>query len=283
MPVSVECCDSGLAGGDHFVARFLVGNALRGAPAQQQTGYFRYIQDPGDGSGITIALDEMLALGFACDLCIQEGTYTRAAGLKRYTVPSACRVWSPGGAIIIGNEDACVFELAGGCTVERIRMQASQAPTAGTALVEAPAAGSERVRLVDLVLAAGNFAVVGAQLVAGDFEVRGCTFNSKNAQRGVTIEGAGATNAFFDIHDCLFDGTSSAVRFGFTGGTSVRDSRIVNNRFVLGNAVVPIEAGGSSDRCMAALNVSRGSGSTLPTDAGTNNSINPGIANIWGP
>lgn len=278
----------GGAGGDHFVARFLVGNVLSGAPNINQLGYFRYIPDPGDGTGIATALTEMAALGFACDLCIQEGTYTRKVGLTRFVVPANCRVWSPGGVNIITNAaDDCIFQLGAGASLERLTLtQRGVLGAAGSALVECPAgSASARTQLRDLVLTT-PVNVRGAQLVGGDFEVdnvRVFFTGGGAAPVGINIEGAAGNPAFFDVHDCLFSLVNIGVRFGFAGGgTVVRDSRIVNNRLALAAGIVPIAAGAGSDQCTAALNVSRGSGSTLPTDAGTNNSINPGVANIWG-
>jgi hypothetical protein len=265
-----------------------VGNALSGAPAFNQLGYFRYVPDPGDGTGIATALAEALALGFACDICIQEGTYTRAVGLARFVVPAGCRVWSPGGVNIITNAiDDCVFQLGAGASLERLSLtQRGVLGAAGAALVECPAgSATAKTQLRDLVLTT-PVNVRGAQLVGGDFEVdnvRVFFTGGGAAPVGINIEG-GANPAFFDVHDCLFSLVNIGVRFGFAGGgTAVRDSRIVNNRLALTAGIVPIAAGAGSERCTAALNVSRGSGSTLPTDAGALNQIAPGVSNTWGP
>lgn len=274
------------SGGDHFVPRFLIGNALRGAPAPSIPGYFRWIVDPGDGTGIALALTELALLGFAADICIQEGTYTRAPGLARFVLPAGCRVWSPGGAnIITNNVDDCIWQIGAGCTLERLTLtQRGVLAGVGSALVEAPAGSTARTRLRELTLTT-PVQVIGAQLVGGSYELHSCQMfftGGGAAPVGVSVEGGGNNPAQFDIHSCGFSLMNNAVRFGFTGGASVQDSRIVNNRMVLANAVVPIAAGAQSSNCTAALNVSRGSGSTLPTDVGTNNNIAPGVANIWG-
>ncbi len=280
------CCDiPALAGGDHFVARFLVDNALRGAPAPNQAGYFRYIQDPGDGTGIGVALGEMLALGVACDLCIGEGVYTRAVGLARFVVPAGCRVWSPGGANIITNAaDDCLFELGAGCSLERLTLtQRGVLGAAGVALVECPVGGA-KVRLEELQMVT-PVQVRGAQLVGGSYEVSSCSISFTGggaAPVGISIEGAGGNPGKLDVHNTFFSLVNVPIRMGFTVNVTVLDSRIMSNRMNLAVGVVPIAAGASCSNSLAMGNVSRGSGATLPTDAGVGNSINPGIGNIWG-
>ncbi len=275
-------------GGDHFAPRFLVGNALSAAPAPSVPGYFRYIQDPGDGTGIALALTELGLLGFAADVCIQEGTYTRAPGLARFVVPANCRVWSPGGVNIITNAvDDCIFQIGAGVALERMTLtQRGVLGAAGVALVECPlGSAAAKTLLRDLVLST-PVQVRGANLVGGDYElddVRMFFTGGGAAPIGINIDGSGNLAASFDMHDCLVSLANVGVRFGVAAGPGVLDSRVADNRFVLAAGVVPVAAGAQSANCLAIGNVSRGSGSTLPTDAGTNNSINPGIANIWGP
>src|SRR5512147_636115 len=84
---------------DRFAPKVIVGNTLSGDSAlAYSTDGFNYVPDPGDGSGIAAAIAILVALGFAADICIRPGTYTRAAGLARYVVPAGSRVWTPGGA-----------------------------------------------------------------------------------------------------------------------------------------------------------------------------------------
>jgi len=278
----------GSTGGDHFAPRFLVGNALSAAPAPSVPGYFRYIQDPGDGTGIALALTELGLLGFAADVCIQEGTYTRGVGLARFVVPANCRVWSPGGVNIITNAvDDCIFQIGAGVSLERLGLtQRGVLGAAGAALVECPAGGAARTRLRDLTIST-PVQVRGIQLVGGSHEVDSCQVGFTGggaAPVGINIEGTPENFATFNVINCGFSLTSTPVRFGFTGaGAQVQDSRIADNRMSLAAGVVPIAAGANSGQCLAIGNVSRGSGSTLPTDAGVGNSINPGVANIWGP
>lgn len=285
MPVRTGGRSAGLSGGDHFVARFFVANALRAAPAPDQVGYFRYLQDPGDGTAIAVALAAMAGLGIACDLCLGEGIYTRAVGLPRFTVPAGCRVWSPGGVNIITNAvDDCIFQLGAGCALDRLTLtQRGVLGAAGAALVECPAGGA-KTRLEELQMIT-PVQVRGAQLVGGSFEVSSCSVSFTGAGAapvGINIEGAAGNPGKLDVHDSFFSLVNIAVRMGFTGGVTVQDSRVVNNRMTLAAGIVPIAAGAQCSNSLATGNVSRGSGATLPTDAGAGNSINPGVANIWG-
>lgn len=278
-------------GGDHFSPRFLVGSALRGAPAPSMPGYFRWIRDPGDGTGIALALTEIALLGFAVDLCIQPGTYTRAPGLTRFILPANCRAYGQdiGGVNIVTNDtDDCIWQLGAGATLEQMTLtQRGTLAAAGAALIEAPAGSASARTRIRAVRLTTPVSVLGLQLVGGSFEMSSLEFSFTGggaAPRFATIEGAAGNPASFFMENCRssLPGTG-AVRFGFAGdGTAVRDARILGNRFELAAGIVPIAAGAGADGCLAQGNVSRGSGSTLPTDAGTNNSINPGVANYWG-
>lgn len=280
-----------VSGGDHFAPKFLVGNALSGAPAQSQAGYFRYVPDLGDGTGIALALTEMAALGFAADLFIQEGTYTRAVGLARFVVPANCRVIGDavGGVNIVTNAvDDCIFQLGAGASIERMTLtQRGALGAAGSALVEVPAgSSSQRTRLRDLRLVT-PVAVLGLQLVGGSYEMNSLEFSFTGggaAPRFASIEGAVGNPASFYLENCRVSlAGTGAITFGTAPAVATRDARLIANRFELAAGVVPIAAGAGADGCLAMANVSRGSGSTLPTDAGTNNSINPGVSNYWGP
>jgi len=276
------------SGGDHFVPRFLVGNVLRGAPAPDQGGYFRWIIDPGDGTGIALALAEMAALGVACDICIQEGVYTRGVGLARFVLPAGCRAWSPGGASIITNDaDDCIWQLGAGSTLEEMQLtHRGVIAGVGAALIECPA-GSATVRThIREVTASIGVNIRGAQLTGGAFEVDSCEWNFTGggaAPAGVVIQGTGGgapVPGSADIHDCRFSLFNVPIRLGFTG--AVQDSVIHGNRITVTAGVAPIAAGANSSNCIAYGNVSRGGGGAIPTDAGVGNSIAPGVANIWG-
>lgn len=66
---------------DHFEATIVVGNTPNGDPAVAQTGAFRYIPDPGDGTGIATAIDEALLAGTPTRIRIRPGTYDLSVGL----------------------------------------------------------------------------------------------------------------------------------------------------------------------------------------------------------
>lgn len=275
---------------DYFAPKYLVGNVLNGDDATPHSaGGFVYIPDPGDGSGIAAALAEALVV--AGDIWLRPGTYTRAAGLARFVLPAGVAVRGAGTAltnIITNNADDCIFQLGAGCSLERLGLtQRGVLAGVGSALVECPAgAALSPTRLKELVLTT-PVNVRGAQLVGGQFDVDDCVVSFTGggaAPAGINVEGAADNPAFFNVRNSKFSLVNIAVRFGFAGGgTAVRDSLVEGCRMALANAIVPIAAGAGADRCQAALNVSRGSGSTLPTDAGTNNSVNPGVANYWGP
>lgn len=79
---------------DHFAPTIIVGNVLAGDPAVAQAAPFRYIPDPGDGSGIALALSEAVALS-AGVVHIRRGQY----GL---TDPAVFPLTVPPGVIVRG-------------------------------------------------------------------------------------------------------------------------------------------------------------------------------------
>lgn len=290
MPVGGCCCAEGLAGLiDRYAPKYMVGNVLAGdtAPTLELAG-FHYFKDPGDGTGIAAAIAAMTAGGIAADLCIRAGTYTRAAGLARFVIPTGCRVWSPGGAnIVTNNAENCIWQLTAGATLEGIQLTHSGVlGAAGVALIEAPA-GSATVRThIREVTATINVNIRGAQLTGGAFEVNSCEWNFTGAgaaPAAVVIQGTGGgapVPGSADIHDSRFNLFNVPIRIGFTG--TVQDTVIHGNRITVAAGVPPITAGVNATNCVAYGNVSRGGGGTLPTDVGVGNIIAPGVANIWG-
>lgn len=272
---------------DRFAPKFVVGNVLAGDSAvAHSAGGFTYVPDPGDGTGIASAITQLTALGFAADICIRAGTYTRAAGLARFIVPDNCRVWSPGGVNIITNDvDDCIFQIGAGVSLDTMTLtHRGVLAGVGVALIESPAGAANRRSHLRDVRTISAAAIASMSLTQGDYEVNSCellyTGPAVSAPNAIVLAG-GAARGVADIHSCAFSLFNVGVRLGFTG--SVQDTRIIDNRFTLTNGVVPIAAGAGADRCTAGFNISRGSGSTLPTDVGTNNNIAPGVANIWGP
>ena len=101
-------------GQDHFAPKYLVGNVPAGDSAVgYNTGGFMYIPDPGDCTGIVLALTLPNGPG---DVWIRPGTYTMSPALTRLLVLSTTRVWGAGEdyTIIVGNAtDNCIVELEG--------------------------------------------------------------------------------------------------------------------------------------------------------------------------
>ena len=76
----------GVAGPDLFAPRYVVGNTLSGDSAIPQVGTFRYVPDPGDGSGIEAAL--ALAAVNPGDVLVRPGVYTRPNTAAPLVVPA---------------------------------------------------------------------------------------------------------------------------------------------------------------------------------------------------
>lgn len=271
---------------DYFAPKIIVGNVLAGdSPVNHSAGGFYYIADPGNGTGIAAAIALLVGLGFAADICIRAGTYTRAPGLPRFVVPADCWVWSPGGANIITNDvDDCIFQVGAGVSLDTLTLtHRGVLAGIGVALVECPVgAAFRRTHLRDVRTSCGVL-VPSMSLTQGDYEVNSCEFlytGLPGTSPNAIVLAGGATRGVADIHDCAFSLFNTPVRIGFAG--LVQDTRIVNNRFLLTAGVVPIAAGAGTTNSLALGNISRGGGGTLPTDAGLGNSINPGVANIWG-
>lgn len=121
----------GSSGSDHFAPKYVVGNVLAGDPAVGSGPPFRYIPDPGDGSGIALALTQPNGPG---DIWIRPGTYTLAAALP--AVPAGVLVRGSGRdtTIIVGLSagDQGVFALSAGSGLHDMTVQ-SPAPTGATA------------------------------------------------------------------------------------------------------------------------------------------------------
>lgn len=100
-----------LAGGDHFLYTFLIGNVPEGDPAVSQALPFRYLGDPGDGSAIAQALSEAALLPGAA-IFIRKGTYNYD-GPTPMGVPKSTIVRGEGEAtVIVGTtDDNAIFEF----------------------------------------------------------------------------------------------------------------------------------------------------------------------------
>lgn len=143
---------------DHFTPRIIVGNALSGDPALGQLPPFQYIQDAGDGAGITTAL---AAAASGYDVYIRPGTYTLPVG-THFTIPDSVRVrGAPGGAnglggtIIVasagdGNNTQDVFILGTASALEDIQIRVpagANGGLAGSAIVLVPSVATRIARV----------------------------------------------------------------------------------------------------------------------------------------
>lgn len=77
---------SGPTGTDHFAPAYIVGNVTQGDPAVAQVAPFRYIPDPGDGTGIEQALSEAALTGGV--VYVRRGAYFLTEAISPLTVPS---------------------------------------------------------------------------------------------------------------------------------------------------------------------------------------------------
>lgn len=84
---------SGGGGGsiqDHFAPKYVVGNTLAGDPLPLQGAPFIYIPDPGDGSGIALALTQPFGPG---DVWVRPGTFDLSLGIVlTLDIPSSISV-----------------------------------------------------------------------------------------------------------------------------------------------------------------------------------------------
>jgi hypothetical protein len=169
-------------GQDKFAPKYLVGNVLAGDPAVTTPGPFVYIADPGDGSGIALALTQPNGPG---DVWIRPGTYTKTQG--RFSVPKGVRVWGAGlTTVIIGSGlDNTIWELAFGAEVAWMLVQ-HPGPLAnlGTSVIHS---AGDLTKIHDLSLDASS-ASGGGLLIAG-IEYTGPGDFSWSELRQVTVLG----------------------------------------------------------------------------------------------
>lgn len=130
---------TGAGATDHFGPRWVVGNELAGDPNVAQLGAFRYVPDPGDGTGIATALTEATAAGRG-DILVRSGVYTLPSGTATYQIPPNVTLRGAGWeTIIVGADDQrAVFRVEQGGTLAdlKITMPApTEAPT-GDLVVE---------------------------------------------------------------------------------------------------------------------------------------------------
>lgn len=135
--------------GDHFAPTIIVGNTLAGDPALAQTAPFRYIPDPGDGTGIQTALAEALATPQSW-VHIRRGIYTLDAAVLPLAIPALTRVTGDGIAttLVQRADDRRVFTIAGGASeLSHMGIQFVQAApgATGTAMIDASLTAAVRI------------------------------------------------------------------------------------------------------------------------------------------
>lgn len=138
--------EGGGSGLDRFAPKYVVGNVLAGDPNTPQLGAFRYIPDPGDGSGIALALTQPDGPG---DVWIRPGTYDFGTGAVAMplTIPAGTRVQGAGNTTILrarvaGDQGVFVLAGPGGSQLRDMR-------------IEGPAAGGTGSTALVLVLGSG--------------------------------------------------------------------------------------------------------------------------------
>lgn len=97
---------------DHFAPKIIVGNVPNGDPAAPQAFPFRYIPDPGDGSGIAQALLEASVAGQQGDVYLRPGVYDfglPGSPLLPLSIPATTSLRGPGPGVPVaigGNPSA---------------------------------------------------------------------------------------------------------------------------------------------------------------------------------
>lgn len=161
----------GTSGTDHFAPRIIVGNVLAGDPSADQVAPFRYIPDPGDGSGIALALSE--AAADQGDVFVRSGTYTLPSGTAVLDVPADVTLRGAGWDTVINGADdqRAVFRVAERATLAdlRIVMPVPAAGATGDLVVEMTGsnAGSATVENVYVDATAGLSAQLDESLIGG--------------------------------------------------------------------------------------------------------------------
>lgn len=217
---------------DHFAPKYLVGNVPAGDPAVAQGAPFVYIPDPGDGTGIALALTQPNGPG---DVWIRPGVYNLAlAGAGPLLVPATIRVQGSGQTTIIqtrstGNQGAFVLNQGSQLRDLNITTLASNENSVGsTAVVRSiGAAVIENVHVTFATAALGalrygiSFEASGAAPLGGEITAL------RNVQvQATTTTGIGSPTA------CYFTASlqqQSSFTVGFNVVASGGDMSLINN------------------------------------------------------
>jgi len=202
---------------DRFAPKYLVGNVPAGDDnVAYNTGGFMYIPDPGDGSGIAIALTQPNGPG---DVWLRPGSYSLSTGAP-LVVPDNCRLVGAGRALSIISSDTAAGHsqetLVLGQDSELIGIQVNSGAQA------APGAGASRAVV----------RVSGAQA-----RVLDCRFILDGTARTQPWAIWDAT-ASVEVRNCRFDGNDQA--FGNPSGPSVAlamgpDPLVTPNGYAVGS------------------------------------------------
>lgn len=227
---------------DKFTAKYLVGNSVAGDGTSTSVAGFTYILDPGDGSGIQLALTQPSGFG---DVYIRPGSYVAPAP-QVLTIPSGVRVTGAGRA-------ATVLTGIGFITNEASAIR-DMTITVDTGIAVQGVAPSVNMEISDVLIELNGVATTGMY-----FEGSGSVtppFDQLTSIDRVQVEitALGAfglhanTGALLVFNELAINGGAEAVRaesdsavfgsHGFFSGSSMAGIRILNGT---GAALVRIE------------------------------------------
>lgn len=128
---------------DHFAPRWIVGNQLAGDPTTAQAAPFRYICDPGDGTGIALALSEATTAGRG-DILVRSGVYTLPSGTATFQIPSNVTLRGSGWEteIVSADDQRAVFKVNEMATLADLKITMSQPTLSPTGTLAVELAGS---------------------------------------------------------------------------------------------------------------------------------------------
>lgn len=193
---------------DHFAPRWLVGNTPAGDPAIAQASPFEYIPDPGDGSGIALAVAAANLAGGG-DIWIRPGLYDLGAGATVGFVVTASGVTIRGagfGTVIRGRADMrSLFDFSAP-TMCMLRDLAITLPVA--------AAGASGLQVVHC----------GAQNVVENIRLTADTPTVPNADESITAvfrdAGGGRHRNLYSLNT-PFDGLGQVAAFDVSGANTM--------------------------------------------------------------
>lgn len=250
----------GGAAADRFAPTIIVGNTLAGDPATDQVAPFRYIPDPGDGTGIALALTEAAALVDGAWVHIRRGTYTLAAGVLPLAIPDNTRVTGDGRSTLLvqRSDDRRVFTVAGElCELSHIGITYVQAAPGATGTVMIDASLTVGTRISNLAITKGALGTLnldeslrsiiycGSQNYVIDNQIFGIDSNANgggvavvqllgeaNAVRGNAMTG-GDYGVFGEVGTSYYNRLLDNIISGATQGSSA----LAGIRLGAGNAV----------------------------------------------